>query len=888
MLGLDRITLPVRASSPSGSNGELYYNSADGKVYQYSGVASAFRPLLTEALASTTYAPLASPTFTGTVTIPTAAITTLSGTPNFSGAATGQTAGVGTNTTQLATTAYVMADFVRLTTAQTVAGVKTFSSVITPTVNNGIEFPGNNATIFRIGNEMGVATGDLIVKRTAGTGNVQYTDGTTNRFTFNMASGDFTSAGLVNTAGLASLGIIAAQASGLSSAVRLQPGTSGAAGFVEWLNSSGTRIGLIGNDNANIYLLQRGDSSFSVDSSAASGLTVEAPIMTVLGGGTKTFGTAPATQRHVRLDAPTYAAAAAATITNAATMTIVAAPIAGTNMTITNAYALWVQGGKSRFGGNVDTTGQYQVNGTQISAANLSNGTTGSGAVVLSAAPTLSGTIGLGSTGTLAWTEFSLFRNQADELRLDGAAARFLISNAGSTTAAVFSTYKNGETTNRFQIAMDGTLSWGPGSSAVDTSLSRVAAGAASLNGAQLGVWAGGSSYAVFGNATALAANSLNYALLQSTSGDTFVNVATGTFGHLRSNNVDIATWAANQLTFTPGGTTGNPTVEQQHFQFNPPAQAFGGSVTTQRALVIGAPGAYSSSVASIITNAATVAIGGAPTAGTNVSINNAYALWIQSGSSRFDNYIQIPGSGTALGMRIGATAAKASQYEYMQFWNATDGQDWSIYRPAATRDLRFYSGGDVMTLTASSVTMVQAFAHSQALTTTFPSSPIDGQIVNMLVDSTNGIVWQFKYRSASASTYKWEFIGGPPLYAVDTTDRSFTLTTTATEPATGLTVTVPLAGDYDVEHGTMMWLSGAQTLSFLSGIAVGSTSALEPTLWSKHTGVDQYQYANGGIRLTAVAASSVIRQRYARSGGVDGGAFVSRRYMRVKPVRCI
>ena len=54
-------------------------------------------------------APLASPTFTGTVTIPTAAITTLSGAPNFSGAATGQTASTADNSTKLATTAYVQA-----------------------------------------------------------------------------------------------------------------------------------------------------------------------------------------------------------------------------------------------------------------------------------------------------------------------------------------------------------------------------------------------------------------------------------------------------------------------------------------------------------------------------------------------------------------------------------------------------------------------------------------------------------------------------------------------------------------------------------------------------------------------------------------------------------
>lgn len=42
-------------------------------------------------------------------------ISTISGTPNFSGAATGQTAAAGTNTTQLATTAFVYAGYIRKT-----------------------------------------------------------------------------------------------------------------------------------------------------------------------------------------------------------------------------------------------------------------------------------------------------------------------------------------------------------------------------------------------------------------------------------------------------------------------------------------------------------------------------------------------------------------------------------------------------------------------------------------------------------------------------------------------------------------------------------------------------------------------------------------------------
>lgn len=62
--------------------------------------------LATTAFVATSFAPLASPTFTGTVTVPTAAVTTFSGTPNFTGNATAITQSLTDNSTRLATTAF--------------------------------------------------------------------------------------------------------------------------------------------------------------------------------------------------------------------------------------------------------------------------------------------------------------------------------------------------------------------------------------------------------------------------------------------------------------------------------------------------------------------------------------------------------------------------------------------------------------------------------------------------------------------------------------------------------------------------------------------------------------------------------------------------------------
>lgn len=84
------------------------------------------------------------------------------------------------------------------------------------------------------------------------------------------------------------------------------------------------------------------------------------------------------TQRFAVINAPTYSFVGASTITNAATLAITASPIAGTNATITNSYALWVQGGKSLFAGNIELT-QTVTTETVISNRTVTiviNGTT--------------------------------------------------------------------------------------------------------------------------------------------------------------------------------------------------------------------------------------------------------------------------------------------------------------------------------------------------------------------------------------------------------------------------------------------------------------------------------------------------------------------------------
>lgn len=83
-------------------------------------------------------------------------------------------------------------------------------------------------------------------------------------------------------------------------------------------------------------------------------------------------------QRAVRILAPTYSFVGASTITNAATVYISGAPTAGTNATITNNYALWVDAGEVRIDGKLTVGGLIDPTGLQLTpvAANPGDGNT--------------------------------------------------------------------------------------------------------------------------------------------------------------------------------------------------------------------------------------------------------------------------------------------------------------------------------------------------------------------------------------------------------------------------------------------------------------------------------------------------------------------------------
>jgi hypothetical protein len=147
-------------------------------------------------------------------------------------------------------------------------------------------------------------------------------------------------------------------------------------------------------------------------------------------------------------------------------------------------------------------------------------------------------------------------------------------------------------------------------------------------------------------------------------------------------------------------------------------------------------------------------------------------------------------------------------------------------------------------------------------LVTALPSSPFDGQEVDF-TDSltTPSWVWRFRY-VAAAPTNKWKFVGGAPIVAEITTLENATLPAFGNLATVGPTLTIPVAGDYDVTINAILDNASA-SLNYAS-YAVGATAALD---------ADAAQ-----LSVSAPSQGSTVA-RTSRKAGLTGGVVLTAKY---------
>ena len=167
------------------------------------------------------------------------------------------------------------------------------------------------------------------------------------------------------------------------------------------------------------------------------------------------------------------------------------------------------------------------------------------------------------------------------------------------------------------------------------------------------------------------------------------------------------------------------------------------------------------------------------------------------------------------------------------------------------------------------------------------PSTPVNGQECYFLADDANGVVWRLRYRSTSASAYKWEFVGGSSLsrerMPADT--ANFIGGGWGAFNANDPIITVPLAGEYRCEHSATFYPTGAGAGNYGLGLKVGSAS---PDAFSELAAAYIAANQTGNIeqkRTVTATLGQAIAQIYG-GGGYSASGELRSRTLRVTPVR--
>lgn len=184
--------------------------------------------------------------------------------------------------------------------------------------------------------------------------------------------------------------------------------------------------------------------------------------------------------------------------------------------------------------------------------------------------------------------------------------------------------------------------------------------------------------------------------------------------------------------------------------------------------------------------------------------------------------------------------------------------------------------------VTAGNVRDKRQHAAGRAILAALPTDPAIGQEIRFQSAAMAGlaipIVWGLVFDGT-----KWLFTGGNPRYDEVNTGGENVSSTTYTDLTTvGPQITLPLAGDYDVEIGGSMRSNVDGDLSFMS-YQIGGTGATDAD--SVQTSSVRQNHLTHPRRKTGLAAVSLVAKYKATGSGPPVGRFYDR-WMRVTPVR--
>lgn len=349
---------------------------------------------------------------------------------------------------------------------------------------------------------------------------------------------------------------------------------------------------------------------------------------------------------------PTYSAASALTITNAATLYIGGAPTgAGAGpATITNAYAIWVDAGNSRFDGQIANTytSIVSVPAGYYSGSWFTGGTATTNKPHVLIEPTGATSTGWGTAGTgLGINAASGFVGNYLDIQIDGFWA-IRATPAGGNNGVLQLRTKAGGAAGGINFFDNSAASQG----GFITTGSGVIGFYAAAQGNTLSLTADNTNCAIMGLGTGSGSNlsiKWNNATFAGVEGGE-VWLGGGTRTVTTSSYTNQFMTAAKQATITAANAFTITTAATLSVEGTPnPSGAGPMTITNAFGLMIGTAlatiPAYSATNATTITNAASFYIAGPPATGGNVTVTNAYAIWSDAGTNRFDGDISFGGN---------------------------------------------------------------------------------------------------------------------------------------------------------------------------------------------------------------------------------------------------
>lgn len=159
---------------------------------------------------------------------------------------------------------------------------------------------------------------------------------------------------------------------------------------------------------------------------------------------------------------------------------------------------------------------------------------------------------------------------------------------------------------------------------------------------------------------------------------------------------------------------------------------------------------------------------------------------------------------------------------------------------------------------------------------------PNDGDECYLIADATNGVLWHFRYNAGSASAYKWEFLGGAPLFGKNNNGATGVTSTTYVDLG-GPQFVLARGGDYEwTLSATLANNTGTAftvIVAKLSGVAALDIDAIS---WQAFGAGAQATDATIGSYLGVVAGATLGTWVRVTSGQ---GTFSSVR-LSVRPIR--